>query len=499
MRWPLALVCAALAPTLPAAHAANFALVIGIDDYEIHSDLGGAVNDARLISAALAEFGVTDMTVLIDREATYEAVSTAWADLLAQASPGDTLIMTYSGHGGRTQDLDGDEAGGDGQDETLILPGYDAQTPEGRAELIVDDELHEWFLAAQAKDVQVVFLSDSCHSGTVHRGGRARVLSEFVSLVQDARRRPTPRDRDAEEENLDNLVFLAGAREAELVYEVEIEGRFHGALSYAFARALSLNGDLDGDGVLSRDDLATFIPRTAKSFNGASYLPEIVARGGPDFPVLRPDTAAAPVEVTGPDGGGIDTGTVRPDRVYLSAAPGTYWDRASGNIVNASGDILGYGIAANRLPEVEGKFAALALAREGMVRRGFDLRLMLQGEVWHRELQAGDAFDIAAGPMPYRYLTLFNLANTGEVQPVYPYTAAERGPTAPGRTLVFPAEVKPPFGADELIAVASVEPPDELRQALQYLLPAGDLVPILTRLLARDGVAFAHHSLVTRE
>lgn len=493
-----------LAATIEAP-AANYALVVGVNDYDVQPDLGGAVNDAKLIAGALAEFGVADMIVLLDGAADYAALTAAWEALLAQAAPGDTLIFTYSGHGGRTEDLDGDEAGpsqpGDVHDETLILPGYDPQSAAGRGERLVDDELHHWFVAARDKGVQVVFLADSCHSGTVNRGGRARVLSDYMSLVQDAGRRPAPRDRETPEEQLDNVVFLAGAREAELVYEVEIEGRFHGALSYAFARALSLAGDLDGDGALGRDDLATFLPRTAKSFNGASYLPELVARGGADFVVLHPDPAAAAAMAApaGPDGAVIDTAGLEAGRVYLAGAPGTYWEQATGNLVDAGGEVLGYAIPRNRLPQVEGKFAALALAREGLVRRGFDLGLRVDGAPWHRELSAGAAFEVVAGPLPHRYLTLFNLANNGEVQPIYPFTAAERAPTPPGTTVRFPAEVQPPFGADELVAVATATPPQALWEALQYLLPAGDLVPILARLLAQDGVAFAHHSLVTKE
>ncbi len=67
--------------------------------------------------------------------------------------------MTFSGHGGRFPDLGGDE-GADGVDETLCL--FDRE--------LLDDELFiEWCEFSAV--VRIVMLADSCHSGTVHRGG----------------------------------------------------------------------------------------------------------------------------------------------------------------------------------------------------------------------------------------------------------------------------------------------------------------------------------------
>ncbi len=495
----------ALAPAGPVG-AANFALVVGIDDYAHQPDLGGAVNDARLIASALRRFGVSRMDVLLDGAADRAALETAWNSLLDGAASGDTIIFTYSGHGAQWPDDSGDEATAgqpdDRVDEMLVLPGFDAQSPAGREEMILDDELNQWFTRARDRQVMVVFVADSCYSGTVTRGGRARVLPELVALADSSRRRPGPRVPENDEDTLENLVFMAGAREAEVVIEVEIEGRSHGALSYAFSRSLAMNGDANGDGALSRGELAVFIPRTAKSFNGARYLPELVARAGPDVQVLRPDPAAASAAAARPEEDAASPAAADAidfDRVQLAAAPGTYWDRRTGNIIDPSGEVLGYGLPEDALGSVNDKFATLALAREGLVRKGFDMGLVVDGQPWHRELVGGQGFEIAVGPLPFPYLTVFNLANNGQVQAIFPIDAKESGPMPEGGIQRFAAEVQPPFGADEIVAISTATPPSDLRDALRYLLPSSELLPILSRLLAGDSVAFAHQSLVTRE
>ena len=82
-------------------------------------------------------------------------------------SAGDTLFLTYSGHGGQVPDKNRDERKkgadeigeyADEYDETWVL--YDRQ--------LVDDELYA-FWSEFAPDVRIIVLSDSCHSGTVTR------------------------------------------------------------------------------------------------------------------------------------------------------------------------------------------------------------------------------------------------------------------------------------------------------------------------------------------
>lgn len=139
---------------------AKSALCVGINDYPgTNSDLAGCVNDAKDWKSALQKRGFTVQT-LLDKQATAKAIRSALTELVRAAKKGDTVVFTFSGHGSWLPDNDGDEA--DGRDE-MICP-YDVYS--GGA--VMDDDLHEIF-SERATGVRMLFISDSCHSGTVSR------------------------------------------------------------------------------------------------------------------------------------------------------------------------------------------------------------------------------------------------------------------------------------------------------------------------------------------
>jgi hypothetical protein len=111
--------------------------------------------DARDM-AALAQSQGYQPTVLLSADATAEAILAAIDTAAKTVVAGDMFLLTFSGHGGSVDDLNGDED--DGKDETWVA--YDRQ--------VVDDEIYA-ALTAFAPRVRVLALSDSCHSGTVMR------------------------------------------------------------------------------------------------------------------------------------------------------------------------------------------------------------------------------------------------------------------------------------------------------------------------------------------
>ena len=140
---------------------ARHALCIGINNYPgTHMDLKGCVNDAKEWTAEL-ESRAFNVTTLLNGQATKAAMVNAFKAVIGQAVSGDTVVITYSGHGTFVPDLNGDEI--DGLDEGLCP--YDLQTG-GQA--LLDDEIHELF-SARKPGVRLVLISDSCHSGTVTR------------------------------------------------------------------------------------------------------------------------------------------------------------------------------------------------------------------------------------------------------------------------------------------------------------------------------------------
>lgn len=144
---------------------ANKALCIGINNYPgTHMDLQGCVNDAEDWASVLSARAYKT-TTLLDDKATKAAMVDAMSKLIGSAAKGDSLIITYSGHGTYQPDENGDEA--DGLDEALCP--YDLQTG-GSA--LTDDEIHALF-ATRKGGVRLLLISDSCHSGTVTRAAKA--------------------------------------------------------------------------------------------------------------------------------------------------------------------------------------------------------------------------------------------------------------------------------------------------------------------------------------
>lgn len=79
--------------------------------------------------------------------------------LIEGARADDALFLHYSGHGGQTEDLDGDED--DGYDEVIYPLDYKT------AGHIVDDEIHHVVVKPLMPGVRLTAIFDSCHSGTV--------------------------------------------------------------------------------------------------------------------------------------------------------------------------------------------------------------------------------------------------------------------------------------------------------------------------------------------
>ena len=154
--------------------ATGMSLHIGLDAVDPKHYMGwsGALvaceNDARDMAALARTLHYRKKAVLLTKAATSRRVISAIRGAAAAMSPGDSFLLTYSGHGGQVTDTNGDEATRDygeigettdRKDETWCL--YDRQ--------LIDDEL--WALWASFPARSLIFvLSDSCHSGTTTRG-----------------------------------------------------------------------------------------------------------------------------------------------------------------------------------------------------------------------------------------------------------------------------------------------------------------------------------------
>ncbi|MEP6390255.1 MAG: caspase family protein [Halioglobus sp.] len=109
---------------------------------------------------ALARRQKFSTKILRTQQATAKSVETAIRKAAKKLKSGDTFLLSYAGHGSQVEDLTGDEW--DGTDETWCL--YDR--------MFLDDEQRALY-AEFDKGVNIVVLSDSCHSGTATRSVNA--------------------------------------------------------------------------------------------------------------------------------------------------------------------------------------------------------------------------------------------------------------------------------------------------------------------------------------
>jgi hypothetical protein len=207
------------------------ALCIGINDYPgTGSDLSGCVNDAEDWAGELTKRSF-DVTLLLDDQATGNAMRTGMRGLLRTASSGDVVVITYSGHGTWVPDQDGDEA--DHRDEALCPYDIAAAGP------LLDDELFDIF-SDRERGVRIVFISDSCHSGSVARfAPPARGDSDLVRfLPPEVFLAPAEADRARQIPRLIQgrprhaALLLSGCLDFEYSYDAHFDGRPNGAFTY---------------------------------------------------------------------------------------------------------------------------------------------------------------------------------------------------------------------------------------------------------------------------
>jgi len=140
------------------------ALSIGLTSVDPHAYSGwngengcwGCERDVIGFGHDILDPAGAEQTVLLTMQATRHAVEAALVELASETHPGDTAIIYRTGHGGRTPDLDGDEA--DGWDETWVL--WDGE--------MIDDTAWTYLLRFPA-GANVVMISDTCESGTPFR------------------------------------------------------------------------------------------------------------------------------------------------------------------------------------------------------------------------------------------------------------------------------------------------------------------------------------------
>ncbi|TFK99567.1 caspase domain-containing protein [Pterulicium gracile] len=252
------------------------ALLVGINYFKQDGELKGCINDVSNIHRFIGRhfnYKEEDIVVLTDDKTGNQAPTRAniirgmqW--LVQGAQPNDSLFFHYSGHGGQTKDLDGDED--DGYDE-VIYP-VDHKT----AGHIVDDDMHDIMVRPLPAGCRLTGIFDSCHSGTAldlpyvystegkikepnlaaeagqgllsavcsyAKGDMGGVFSSAMGLVKTVANRKDGAQEQARRTKTSpaDVIQWSGCKDAQTSADTSEAGKATGAMSYAFMLAWEKN------------------------------------------------------------------------------------------------------------------------------------------------------------------------------------------------------------------------------------------------------------------
>ncbi|HEY9674791.1 MAG TPA: caspase family protein, partial [Waterburya sp.] len=243
-----------------------YALLVGIDNYPPPvSPLKGSVNDVLAVAGYLRERVTQDgynlhIQMLVERQATRQAIIDGFREHLCQASNNDVALFYYSGHGSQEESppefwhLEPDRL-----DETLVC--WDSRTENGWD--LADKELAQLIAEVAQENPHIVAILDCCHSGsgtrndlqdtTVRRvppSGRKRPLNSFIFSLEEANHLYASRNPDENPSDWFVLpkgeyILLAACRDNEEAREYYGNNQYRGVFSYFLMDTLQrTNGNL---------------------------------------------------------------------------------------------------------------------------------------------------------------------------------------------------------------------------------------------------------------
>lgn len=183
-------------------------------------NLNACVSDAAGLAALCARRGFK-ASGLVNEQASLDGFRSSITQLAATVKAGDSIVISYSGHGGQ-----GAAWSADGYRETLCL--FDGQ--------LTDVEFLA-LLKLFATGVNVTVIFDSCHSGGMNKGmvaGRA-----MPAWVKGRVEQLTPRD----DPRYPTVLMLCACRQFETALDGEVNGAFTGSLIRTF-EALTADGEI---------------------------------------------------------------------------------------------------------------------------------------------------------------------------------------------------------------------------------------------------------------
>jgi hypothetical protein len=210
----------------------SWAIVIGIDKYDICPPLEYAVSDAKAVAKTLRAIGFDEVIEILDKEATREHILTVLgSELPKKVGPEDRVLIFFAGHG-QTESLP------DGKEQGYIIP--------------VDGDISNYFTTAismqQVREIServpakhILYVMDACYSGQ----GFTRAIGVEPAINGYLQKITSMRSVQ--------MITAGGKREQ----VVELQG--HGLFTRYFLRGLEGEADRDNDQVVTASELGAYL------------------------------------------------------------------------------------------------------------------------------------------------------------------------------------------------------------------------------------------------
>jgi caspase domain-containing protein/uncharacterized protein DUF4384 len=497
-----------------AAAARNVALLIAVGQFsdpvmKTHQLLGPPL-DLDSMQHALTErwgFKPSDVVALQDQAATHARVLNEIAGLEQRSSPGDTLLIYFSGHGTSAND-NGNNFALPYDTGAWVPYDLDYSSTEGvqRSLIIGHRDLLPRLQRLDQSGRWVVVISDSCYSGQVVRSfGETHSRSRFLPLTLrdlgvakvdtpppiNVRPPPTPYPYQ-------HVILLSGASDSETGADIStpqalqqaptLDGRFHGAFTDAFLRLLDgqlLAGTFNYS--QGRDAMTVFLEHH-KFAQHPQLLPAIAedpqdvgarpflgmgsAGAPPTAAAVAPGAtpAAAPardtplhVRVEGVPAG-LKAKVAALKGVTLVEREADLTLKAQGAQVQLSGpagDPIVTAPAAD--PTLVKRVAAQAWLNRALPAGSDALGLRAETDPGSRggTFVQCESFTVEVRLKKAAYVMVLDLDSQGNLSVLYPTAAEERRPISGGTPTSIPGKdpkdrilVVPPFGMDQMAVVA---------------------------------------------
>jgi hypothetical protein len=185
-----------------------------------------------------------NIKTILNKEATRSTILQEITTLVKEASKGDSLFLSYSGHGVSTNDRNGDEE--DGKDELLV-------TSDNYG--IFDDELKEILDTHLQEGVKLFALFDNCHNKTILDLPYQyfKTSSTETSTNTNSQGNVILHPRCTETKG--DVVCISGCRDDQVSMDAYINFAYTGAMTRSFIDALTQHDSDNNNNTDTQDEM----------------------------------------------------------------------------------------------------------------------------------------------------------------------------------------------------------------------------------------------------